>query len=241
MTDAQINRHEMHQAVLLALDAHAEAYAAAPAVAAHRDALAALAARVRTAAQAQARSTRGATATKAGLRDAVADRSWRLAQALGAWARDDDRPDVAGAVGLTRREFNALRDLELAEYSEVVVAEARPHLPADGDDPATGLGAYGVTAAFVDALDALDDQFAENLATPRDAIAARKGARARIAAAQSEAAALLNDRLDPAVDFLAPDHPDFAQAYRDARLIVDRGVGRGSDTPPVDGDDVSTP
>jgi len=231
MTDLQINRHEMHKAVLQALDAHANAWAAVPAVQTLRDRLDTLVETTRTAAQAQGRSPEGATAAKAALRTGVADRSWRLAQALVAWARATDRPDVEDAIATSRTEFNALRDVALAEYSEIVVAEARQHLPAEGDDPATGLGAQGVTAAFVDQLDALDDEFAEDIATPRSAIAARKEAGRALASAIRQAQRLLKNELDPTVDFLAPDHPAFAEAYRNARIIVDRGRGH-SDPPP---------
>ena len=128
-----------------------------------------------------------------------------------------------------------LRDAALAEYSEVVVAEAREHLPAPEADPTTGLGAYGVTAAFVDELDALDDDFAAALSTPREAIAARKSAGRAIAVATRQAQTLLRKELDPTVDFLAPDAPAFAADYRNARIIVDRGHG------PSDPDDPEMP
>ena len=221
MTDAQINRHEMHKAVLGVLDTHADAWASVPLMQTHRDALADLVETVRKAARAQGRSSKGATKAKATLRDAVADQSWRLGQALLAWANATDRDDVAAAVLLSRTAFNDLRDAELADYSEIVVAEAREHL--DGDDGLTAL--QGVPAAFVDGLDALDDEFAQALSTPREAIVARKGAGRAIATGVKKAQTLLAKRIDPTVAFLAPDQPRFAEAYRDARIIVDRGHG----------------
>ena len=235
MTDLQTNRYEMHRAVLGTLDTHADAWAAVPAMQVLRDRLAAAIDTVRGLARSQARTSAPATAVKADLRDAVADRSWRLAKAIAAWARANDRPDVAAAVTLPAREFGALRDAALAEYSEVVVAEAREHLPAPEADPTTGLGAYGVTAAFVDELDALDDDFAAALSTPREAIAARKSAGRAIAVATRQAQTLLRKELDPTVDFLAPDAPAFAADYRNARIIVDRGHG------PSDPDDPEMP
>ena len=231
MTDLQTNRYDMHRAVLGVLDTHADAWTAVPAMQDLRDRLADLVAQTRSAAQAQTRTSEGATAVKADLRDAVADRSWRLAQAVAAWARANDRPDVVAAVTLSAREFAALRDAALADYSEVVVAEARLHLPTPEADPTTGLGAYGVTAAFVDALDALDDEFAAELSTPREAIVARSGATRAIAVATRQAQALLRSEMDPTVAFLAPDAPAFAADYRNARTIVDRGRGPGDPGP----------
>ena len=221
MTDEQTDRHEMHKTVLGVLDTHADAWASVPAVQSYHDRLTRLVARVRKAAQAQGRSPKGATAAKAALRDAVADGSWRLARVLTAWARSQGRPDVADAVRLSRHDFDHLRDAALAEYSEIVVAEAREHLA--GEAGLTAL--YDVQPAEVDALDALDDDFARALSTPREAIVARKGAGRAIATAVAEAQALLRDEVDPTVDYLAPDAPEFAQAYRDARIIVDRGHG----------------
>ncbi len=236
MTDLQINRHEMHKTVLQALDAHADAWAAVPAVQTLRDRLDALVETTRDAARAQGRSPKGATSAKGALRAKVAKKSWQLAQALVAWARANNRPDVEDAIAMSKTEFNALRDVALAEYSEIVVAEAREHLPAEGEDPTTGLGAQGVTAAFVDQLDALDDQFAEDIATPRSALNAKKDAGKTLATAVRQAQRLLKKELDPTVDFLAPEHPAFAEAYRNARIIVDRGRGRSGAMPDDESD-----
>lgn len=231
MTDTQTNRHEMHRTVLGVLDTHADAWAPVPAMQAHRDRLADAVQTVRELARAQAKTSKPATASKGSLRDQVADLSWRLGQAIAAWARANDRPDVAEAVALSRTDFDKLRDTALAEYSEIVVAEARDHLPAPEADPTTALGAQGVTAAFVDRLDALDDDFARALSTPREAIAARKSAGRAIAVAIRQTQTFLRDQLDPTVVFLAPDAPAFAADYRNARIIVDRGHGPTPDDP----------
>ncbi|WP_412060946.1 hypothetical protein [Rubrivirga sp. IMCC45206] len=235
MTDDQTNRHDMHRAVLGVLDTHADAWAPVPAMQDHRDALAGFVETVRQAAQAQAQTSKPATAVKKALRAKVEDRSWRLANAIAAWARANARPDVAAAVTRTRRAFDAFRDAALAEYSEIVVAEAREHLPAPEEPATSKLGRYGVTAAFVDELDALDDDYAEALSTPRQAIAATKGAGRAIAVAIKPAQTYLGQEVDPTVAFLAPDMPAFAEAYRNARVIVDRGHGPGpgdTDAPP---------
>ena len=235
MTDRQRNRHEMHVTVLGVLDAHADAWAAVPAAQKHRDTLEALIADTREAIRDQARSPQGATDAKGAVRDAVARDAWRLGQAIAAWAAEHDRPDVAGAVVLSRTDFDKLPDASLAEYSEIVVAEAREHLPAEGEDRTSTLSEQGVTVAFVDALDALDDQFARDLAKPREAIVDRSRATRALAVAVRAAQRLLKKKLDPTVAFLAPDVPAFADAYRAARVIVDRGTGRGSDPAPDDG------
>ena len=222
MTDYQRNRHEMHKAVLGILDTHADAWASVPVVQTYRDRLDGYIAAVRDAGQTQSRSTRSATASKGELRDQVADRSRRLAKAIGAYARTNNLPDLAAAVEKSAREFQALTDSDLANYSEVVVAVARQHLPGPDDDPTTRLGAHGVTAAFVDELDELDDAFARDLSTPREARVAQKGATTTLARTVRKAQTFLKKEVDPTVDFLAPDQPAFAQAYRDARVIVDR-------------------
>ncbi len=223
MTDDQINRHEMHRNVLQVLDDHADAWASVPLMQTHRDALAGYIQAFSEAAEAQGRSPERATAAKGQLRDKVADGAWRLGQATVAWGRATGRPDVVAAAHVTRTAFNDFRDADLARYSEVIVALAREHLD--------GLTArQGVPAAFVDALDADDDAFARDLAAPRGAIGARRTA--TLATVIHDVQELPDGTVDPTVAFLAPDQPAFADAYRVARVIVDRGRGRG--TPPPD-------
>ena len=228
MTDVQTARFAMHRTVLATLDAHPGARTAAPVLQAHRDALDALVARVREASQRQAEPTSAVTAVKRELRDAVRDRSRRLGQAIAAHAAANSLPDVRARVLIGATEHANLADPDLAEYSEIVVAEAREHLPAPDGDPLSGLGAQGVTAAFVDELDALDDDLAAALDTPRAAIIARSRATAEIAVALSETSTFLDEQVDPSVAFLAPDHPAFATEYASARIVVDRG-SRASD------------
>ncbi|WP_412061213.1 hypothetical protein [Rubrivirga sp. IMCC45206] len=237
MTDLHANRLDMQRTVLDVLDAHADAWAPVPVMQTYRDALAGLVATAEKLAKDQAKTSKPATATKGALRTKVADKSWRLSQAIKAWATANDRPDVAEAVHLSKDEFNNLRDIALYTFSGVVVDEARKHLPAPEEDPTTKLGAYGVTAAFVDTLDAEDDAFGRHLAGPQGAIAARKGATRELAATVSKAQKLLKNEVDGTVDFLALEQPAFAQAYADARIIVDRGRGPGEpDEPPADAD-----
>ena len=238
MEDLHANRLDMQQAVLGVIDTHADAWAEIPAMQDYRDALAGLIDAARKAAQAQTKTSKPATASKKKLRAKVTGQSWRLAQAIKAWGRATRQPEIAAAVNLSKTEFNHLRDAALAAFSEVVVSEARKHLPAPEDDPKTKLGRYGVTAAVVDALDATDDEFARALSTPRLAIVARKGATRAIATTVSQAQTLLDEEIDPTVDFLSADQPAFAQAYRDARIIVDQGSGPSA---PGDEDPPETP
>ena len=229
MTDYQRNRHEMHLAVLGVLDTHTDAWGSVPVMRGYRERLDAFVGAVRSAATVQARGTESATATKGTLRDDVAGQSRRLGQALAAYARTSGLPDLEAAAYKTASEFQALTDVDLANYSEDVVALARDHLPGVGDASTSRLAAHGVTAAFVDRLDGLDDQFAREIASPREARVAVKSAGRAIATAVRQAQTFLKREVDPTVAFLAPDQPAFARAYRDARTIVDRG--RGADDP----------
>ena len=219
MNDNQTNRFEMAQATLGVLDAHADVWNGIPDAVRHRDRLAALLDGIRDAAQRQADPTEAATEAKAALRTDVWERTYKLAGAVRSWALTRDMADLAARVRAPKTELRKLRDLALAERSELVVQAAREHLA--GDD---GLeAAAGVTAAEVDALDAADDAFAEALSTPRAAIAEQARATGDIAAGLSAVSALLDDHLDPLVDRFEDDAPDFADAYERARVVVDRG------------------
>ena len=228
MEDRYTNRFEMAKVTLRTLDDHRPAWDAIPDTVDDRDALDALLATVRDAAQRQASPTEAATEVKKELRDDVRKAVLTLAPVVRSWALRRGHTGLAARVHVTSSELHNLRDAALAERSEITVAEARPHL--DGDD---GLVARtAITAEQVDALDALDDEFAEALDTPRAAIIAKSRATADIAEALSAVSELLSDHLDPAVEALADAHPDFAKAYRAARIIVDRGHGPTS--PPDD-------
>ena len=222
MTDEQTNRFEMAQTTLGVLDRYRAVWEATPDTADDRDRLAALVDAVRDAAQRQADPTTAATAVKDELREAVRSRVYTLAGALRSWALRRSMTALADRVDVTSSELRALRDAALAERSEIVVAAAREHL--DGDD---GLAARtAVTTEAVDELDALDDQFAEELGTPRAAIIAKSRATAQIAEALSAAHRLLTDHLDPSVRLYADAAPDFARDYEAARTVVDRGGTR---------------
>lgn len=221
MNDNQTNRFEMAKATLGVLDGSRPLWEAVPVMVEDRDRLAALLATVRSAARRQADPTRAATAVKDELRDDVRARTYLLASAVRSWALRQGDAGLAARVELTRTDLDGLRDAALAERSEIVVAAARDHL--GGDDGLTAR--QGVTPDEVDALDALDDQFADALSTPRAAIVARSRATAEIAEALAAVHALLRDHLDPMVERFAADAPAFARDYAAARVVVDRGRG----------------
>ena len=225
MNDNQINRIEMTQATRRVLDQYADAWNATPDTV---DDVAALDAHIQAisdAAELQANPTTGVTEVKAALRKSVRDGAVNLAAATRAYALRRGLTELAGRLSATPTEVDDLRALDLAKYSEVVVAAARG--VADGDD---GLIARtSVSLEEIDGLDALDDQFAEALDTPRAAIIAQSRATARIAEHLSATHTLFTDRLDPEVERLAPAHPDFARDYRAARTVVDRGRGPAPD------------
>ena len=231
MEDRYANRFEMAKVTLRTLDDHADAWSAVPDTADDRDRLAALVARIRDAAQRQSEPTEAATTLKAELREAVEDAVPVVAGAVRSWALRRGHTDLARRVKVTKSELGDLRASALAERSETVVAAAREH--ADGDDGV--LARTALTAAQLDALDALDDRLADALDTPRAAIIAKSEATAAIATAASAVSELLSDHLDPAVEALADAHPAFAEAYRRARVVVDRG--RGPSTPDDGGPD----
>lgn len=219
MTDNQTDRFAMAQTTLGVLDQYRAVWEGAPDDVEDRDELEALLATVRRAAQRQADPTKAATQVKDELRTGVRDAAVALAAAVHSWATRRGRADVAARVGATKTEVLAYRDLALAEWSELVTIVAQEHL--DGDD---GLVARtSVTAEEVAALDALDDQFAAALDTPRAAIIARGRATGDIAAALSRVHRLLTDHLDVVAERHKTTAPEFAKDYAAARNLVSRG------------------
>ena len=223
MRDREINRFEMAQTTRRVLDQYRTAWEGTPDTVDDVAALDAHLAAVRDAAQRQADPTTAVTKEKSALRSRVETGAVHLAGAMRTYALRRDRVALADRVALTTTEAGRLRDLALAERSEIVVTAAREH----ADDGL--LARTSVTQEEIDALDALDDEFADALDTPRAAIIAKSRATAQIAEHLSAVHRLLDDRLDPEADRLADAHPDFARDYRAARVVVDRGQGRSSD------------
>ena len=60
---------------------------------------------------------------------------------------------------------------------------------------------------------------------PREAIVAQKQATTDLGVGVRRTQRFLRHQLDGLVGFLSAAQPAFAQAYRDARVIVDRGTG----------------
>ena len=229
MNDNQINRVEMTQATLRVLDQYRAAWAGSLDTADDVTALENHLATVRDAGRRQADPTEAVTNVKNELRQGVRTSAINLAAALRAYALRRDLTELAGRFAATASEVGDLRDLDLAEYSEMVVAAAQDH--ADGEDGL--LARTSVTAEEIAALDALDDEFADALDTPRAAIIARSRATAQIAEGLSAIHTLFKEHLDPEVARLAAAHPDFNRDYRAARVVVDRGRGT-SPPPPTD-------
>ncbi len=219
MEDRYTNRFEMAKLTLRTLDDHNAAWAAIPDTADDRDQLEALLSAVRNAAQRQAQPAKAATKAKKELRTKVRTQVLKLAPVARAWALRRGHTALAERLAVTSSELRDLRGTALAERSEITVAEIRPHL--DGDD---GLVARtAITAEQVDALDALDDEFAQALDTPRAAIIARGRATGDIAAALSRVHRLLTDHLDVVAERHKTTAPEFAKDYAAARNLVSRG------------------
>lgn len=218
MTDEQINRIEMAQATRRVLGTYRTAWEGSLDTVDDVAELDGHIQAINTAAELQAEPTKGVTDVKADLRKRVTKAAVDLAAATRAYAIRRGLTELAGRLDTTASAVRDLRALDLAQYSEVVVAAARE--VADGDD---GLVARtSVTLEEIDGLDALDDEFAEALDTPRAAIIAQSRATAQIAEHLSATHKLFVDRLDPEVERLAEAHPDFARDYRAARVVVDR-------------------
>ncbi len=228
MNDRQINRIEMAQATRRVLATYSAAWDGTPDTVDDVADLDAHLQGISDAAELQANPTSGVTDVKADLRQRVRTGAVNLAAAVRAYALRRSLTELAGRLSTTATEVDDLRGLDLAKYSTLVVTAARE--VADGDD---GLVARtSVTQEEIDAQDALDDEFAEALDTPRAAIIAQSRATARIAEHLSALNTLFVDHLDPEVERLATAHPDFARDYRAARTVVNRGRGRGTTADP---------
>ena len=102
-----------------------------------------------------------------------------------------------------------------------------------GMDNAAAIAHFGTMAADLLALDAAIKAYEPVVIAPREAVVMSKGVTGSIATDIQSADALLKLELDKAMRKFKRKNPDFAEAYANARIIVDLGGGQQPPAPPA--------
>ena len=165
----------------------------------------------------QGTDTTGYAAQKLVLRKDLADKTMVVAGPLAAFARISDDLPLLEKVDITRSDIINAKDTDAQDIAQLILDETTALGPA--------LGPVGITAGMVTDLTSAITAFTDSIPMPRAAITETEAATEAIEeefVVMDEILTTLDELMEP---FKATD-PDFFNAYRNARKIVDTGVRR---------------
>ncbi len=213
MTKGQENRFNMHYAVQKTLLVFKAVWNAIVPIS---DASAELDANINAteaAAEKQVIDITGFAKDKAEAEDVMIAGTIVVAGAVKAYATVKGDLILATKMDITPGELRRHRDTIVAQHCQGIHDEANAVV--------ANLGAYGVDAAKLTALQTMIDRYVVAIAAPRVAITDRKGATAEIRELMKDTNKLLTKRLDGLMEQFRISNPDFFKAYFDARIVVD--------------------
>ena len=128
---------------------------------------------------------------------------------------------LAGKMRVGNVMLRRHNDAVVARHCQALLDTVTPFAPALVD--------FGVTAQRLSELKQAIARFSNALSAPRVAITTRKGATAELNLLMKDTNKLLAKRLDGLMEQFRSSAPVFFRAYKDARIIVDRGVRSTAD------------
>ena len=162
-------------------------------------------------------STPDAAGEKRLARETLGDTATEIAAAIFSYAEENDDPELAGRVDLSRTDIIKGRDTSVVARCRDIHAAATENLALLAD--------AGVTAAKLTAFKKQIDGF-ENLQTkPRQHVAKRSAATRLMPTLLRKADRIVNRRMNKLVVQFKTNAPDFYNAYQTAVAIVDSGTG----------------
>ena len=179
---------------------------------------------IKNQAQIQAGKTDGITLDKNIAKQALADKAFEVASAVGAYASTVNNGDLAAKVGFTHSDLLRSRDVETAGLCQNIRTAATDNLPALAD--------YGVTAADLAALAQKISDYETALSNPGQARVSKKTATDNIDAGFTDLDTILEKRMDGLLPKFQALSADFVKDYWNARNIVDHAASHASPTPP---------
>ncbi len=169
-------------------------------------------------------TTGGGGDEKASAESALVTAAYTLARACASYFRKIGDADRRGKVNFTRTDIVSLRDRDLIAQATAIrdIADAAVTQPGAAD--------RGITTANIATLTSAITVFEAKLNMPRGQVVNRSTLLKEVA---KDAATLLEDLsdLDDLIPQFAstPDGQRFAQAWKNARIIVDAGHGHSED------------
>lgn len=165
--------------------------------------------------------TKGATENKINKENILTSLVFKIASALYVLGIKTKNPDLAASVKMNKTEFSSLRDPLLLNKSSQTIILAREEI--------TNLTPYGITeetlteaeSALTDFQSAISDQTSEHSRM----VSERELLRQKF----YKVSKMLDDELDPLMELFEETEPEFYAEYKNARMIVDRGLRHEED------------
>ena len=212
MKSKQVVKLTMYHAVIPWCEANAAQTAILPAFATTLTGLKAKVNAIDTTAQLEAQVTTGITINKADLKKALCTSAEGLAAAVYAFATAEDDTILQQKANYTLSDFTKLKDDELPIIVQNLHGAATFEI--------AGLAPYGITAATLDALQELIDEYSSTVAAPRNAAALRKTYVAQLVVLFKEADEFLKTQLDKLALQFKTTAPAFYETYKNNRKLV---------------------
>ncbi len=222
MTDSQSNRLDMY---LVVQDFYEDNQATIDLVAARATAFGQLNTNI-TAINAeiagQSTNTTGVAQDKSAIRITLDNITAVTLAAAKAWALATENNTLAAEFDYSLSDIQRIKDDTMQGFCDYRISLVNDNIASLAD--------YGIDAAAVTAWQDALDAYTAVLETPREAINARHLHTEALKTLFSNTGSLFKSQLDPLMMVFKLSDPDLYAAYKQARIIIDRG---GSTTPPT--------
>jgi hypothetical protein len=173
----------------------------------------------------QEEDSSGITQDKHTLKAALIKKTVLVSKAIASYAFSVNNQELENSVKYTESDLKNMREAMLPTVCEIVCDKAQANLADLGDE--------GITAATLESLTQLIDDFSGKKTKPQEAISEGKSATKALTDLYLANNTLLRKQLDGLMAQYEETSPEFYRAYVNARPINDRGHrGKGDKTTP---------
>lgn len=179
---------------------------------------------INTAIGGQSSNTTGVAQDKAALRDTLDNIAAVTLASAKAWALANNNNTLAAEFAYPISEIQAVKDDTMQGFCNHRIGLINDNIATMAD--------YGIDAAAVQAWQDALAAYVAMLESPREAINTRHLHTEALKTLFSNTGKLFKNQLDPLMMVFKLSDPEFYSAYKQARIIIDRG-GSGSNTVPA--------
>jgi hypothetical protein len=219
MTDRQVNVLEMYLRVLKVLDTYGALWSINAKFSANQQVLSTNTQTIEKWKSKQSVNTTGVAEDKQALKKRLIKLATRVAAGLQSHAADSNDATLAAQANYKVGKLSRMRENLLPTASQLLFELATARLSDLGED--------GIAAPLLDELKAASDQLAAELPDAQLAMGETKTATATMPQLYTQCNTLLKKQMDTKMKQFEESQPEFFSAYFNARILLDRGKGKG--------------